>query len=156
MVQQINRRWKFPPISINSYRAHRSKQLSGTRLICGCRCVRMRPPLSLFAESENGIPIASSQVTIDPATTEVVRWEPYSSLSLGRRLRTWARTTHTGEAGRLPGQIIACIASLGGGLLVWTGLRLRGGVFARGDCVRELMNLFTRALNWRKRARSKK
>ena len=69
-------------------------------------------------------PIASSQVTIDPATTEVVRWEPYSSLSLGRRLRTWARTTHTGEAGRLPGQIIACIASLGGGLLVWTGLSL--------------------------------
>ncbi|HKS40090.1 MAG TPA: PepSY-associated TM helix domain-containing protein, partial [Blastocatellia bacterium] len=50
-------------------------------------------------------PIASSQVTIDPATTEVVRSEPYASLSLGRRLRTWARTTHTGEAGRLPGQI---------------------------------------------------
>ena len=69
-------------------------------------------------------PIASSQVTIDPATTEVVRSEPYSSLSLGRRLRIWARTTHTGEAGRLPGQIIACIASLGGGLLVWTGLSL--------------------------------
>jgi uncharacterized iron-regulated membrane protein len=69
-------------------------------------------------------PIASSQLTLDPATAEVVRWEPYSSLSLGRRLRTWARTTHTGEAGRLPGQIIACIASLGGCLLVWTGLAL--------------------------------
>lgn len=69
-------------------------------------------------------PIASTQVTIDPATAEVVRSEPYSSLSLGRRLRIWARTTHTGEAGRLPGQIIACIASLGGGLLVWTGLAL--------------------------------
>ena len=69
-------------------------------------------------------PIASSQVIVDPATTEVVRSEPYASLSLGRRLRTWARTTHTGEAGRLPGQIIACVASLGGGLLVWTGLSL--------------------------------
>lgn len=69
-------------------------------------------------------PIASSQLTLDPATTEVVRWEPYASLSLGRRLRSWVRTTHTGEAGRLPGQIIACIASLGGALLVWTGLAL--------------------------------
>ncbi|MGA9767631.1 MAG: PepSY-associated TM helix domain-containing protein [Blastocatellia bacterium] len=83
-------------------------------------------------------PIASSQVTIDPATTEVVKWEPYSSLSLGRRLRTWARTTHTGEAGRLPGQIIACIASLGGGLLVWTGLALA----------------WRRFRAWRQRARS--
>ena len=69
-------------------------------------------------------PIASSQLTLDPATAEVVRWEPYASLSLGRRLRLWVRTTHTGEAGRLPGQIIACIASLGGALLVWTGLAL--------------------------------
>jgi hypothetical protein len=32
---------------------------------------------------------------------------------------------------------------------------LRGGVFARGACVREPAKLFTRALNWQKKARSK-
>jgi uncharacterized iron-regulated membrane protein len=69
-------------------------------------------------------PMASSQLTLDPATAEVVRWESYTSLSPGRRLRSWARFTHTGETGRLPGQIIACLASLGGALLVWTGLSL--------------------------------
>lgn len=79
-----------------------------------------------FTIRESGMwnPMASSQLTLDPATAEVVRWEPYTGLSLGRRLRSWARFTHTGETGRLPGQIIACLASLGGALLVWTGLSL--------------------------------
>lgn len=88
---------------------------------------------AIFAIEERGSlnPKARSQLTVDPATAEVIRWEPYATLSPGRRLRSWARSTHTGEAGRLPGQIIACVASLGGGLLVCTGLslavrRLRG------------------------------
>ena len=50
--------------------------------------------------------------------------EPYESQSLGRRLRSWARWLHTGEAGGLPGQTVAAMASAGGALLVWTGLSM--------------------------------
>jgi uncharacterized iron-regulated membrane protein len=69
-------------------------------------------------------PIATSQLTLNPETGEVVKSEPYEGLSLGRRLRSWTRTIHTGEAGGLPGQFIAFFASIGGGLLVCTGLSL--------------------------------
>lgn len=87
--------------------------------------VRPGAPVSFnIREGGQWNPIASSQLTLAPQTAEVVRWEPYSGLSAGRRLRSWVRSTHTGEAGRLPGQIIAGLASLGGGLLVYTGFAL--------------------------------
>ena len=60
-----------------------------------------------------GRPDLRSQLTLDPATGEIVRWEPFSSYNRGRQLRAWARFTHTGEAGGLPGQTIAVIASAG-------------------------------------------
>jgi uncharacterized iron-regulated membrane protein len=72
-----------------------------------------------------------SQLTLSRATGEVVGRQDYQSLSAGRRVRLWLRFLHTGEAGGLPGQTIAGIASAGGAVLVWTGLmmalrRLRG------------------------------
>ena len=36
----------------------------------------------------------------------------------------WLRFLHTGEALGWPGQLVAGIASLGGVMLVWTGLAL--------------------------------
>ncbi|HEY1265105.1 MAG TPA: PepSY domain-containing protein, partial [Terriglobales bacterium] len=57
-------------------------------------------------------------------TGEVIRAEPFSSYNLGRRLRTWGRFLHTGEAGGIAGQTIAAIASAGAALLVWTGISL--------------------------------
>jgi uncharacterized iron-regulated membrane protein len=69
-------------------------------------------------------PIPRSQLTLDPATAEVVKWEPYASANLGRKLRMWARYLHTGEAAGVAGQLVAGIASAGGTLLVWTGLAL--------------------------------
>lgn len=69
-------------------------------------------------------PIGRSQLTLNQTTAEVVRWEPYVEYSLGRKLRLWVRTAHTGEAAGLPGQIVACVASLGGAFLVWTGIAL--------------------------------
>jgi uncharacterized iron-regulated membrane protein len=57
---------------------------------------------------------------------------------MGRRLRAWVRPLHTGEAGGLPGQTIALVASAGGGVLVWTGLALA----------------WRRFRTWRRRARS--
>ena len=43
-------------------------------------------------------PDQRSQLTLDRRTAEVVRFEPYESQSLGRRIRTWMRFIHTGEA----------------------------------------------------------
>jgi uncharacterized iron-regulated membrane protein len=69
-------------------------------------------------------PDKRSQLTLDPRNGEVVRFEPYSSQSRGRRVRTWMRFLHTGEALGFVGQGIAGIASTGAAVLVWTGLAL--------------------------------
>ncbi len=71
-----------------------------------------------------GRPDLRSHLTLDRATGEIVRWEAFSSYNSGRRLRAWARFTHTGEAGGLLGQTIAVMASAGAALLVVTGLSL--------------------------------
>ncbi len=86
-----------------------------------------RPGMPVTFAIEEGAswnPIARSQLTLDPKTTEVTKWEPYAGLNAGRQLRSWVRSTHTGESGGIIGQIIACLASLGGAMLVWTGLSL--------------------------------
>ncbi|HYG61641.1 MAG TPA: PepSY-associated TM helix domain-containing protein [Thermoanaerobaculia bacterium] len=71
-----------------------------------------------------GRPDLRSQLTLDRARGEVVTWEPFASQSLGRRLRTWTRWIHTGEAGGVLGQTLAGIASAAGAVLVWTGFAL--------------------------------
>jgi uncharacterized iron-regulated membrane protein len=87
--------------------------------------LRADAPVS-FSIREGGKlnPLATSTLTLNPVNAEVVKSESYAELSLGRRLRSWVRATHTGEAGRLPGQIIALAASLGGCVLVYTGIML--------------------------------
>jgi uncharacterized iron-regulated membrane protein len=67
---------------------------------------------------------ARSQLTLDAATAEVVRWEPYADSSRGQKWRGWIRFGHTGELGGVVGQFLAGGASLGGVVLVWTGLAL--------------------------------
>jgi uncharacterized iron-regulated membrane protein len=71
-----------------------------------------------------GRPDLRSQLTLDPKTGEVVRWEPFASFNLGRQLRTWARFVHTGEAGGALGQTIAGLASAGAAVLICTGFAL--------------------------------
>ncbi|HJX29858.1 MAG TPA: PepSY-associated TM helix domain-containing protein, partial [Thermoanaerobaculia bacterium] len=71
-----------------------------------------------------GRPDLRSQLTLDRASGEVVKWEPFASQSLGRRLRTWTRWVHTGEAGGFLGQTLAGITSAAGAVLVWTGFAL--------------------------------
>jgi uncharacterized iron-regulated membrane protein len=67
---------------------------------------------------------ARSQLTVDVATANVSKWEPYEASSRGQKWRGWVRFGHTGELGGLPGQIAAGLASAGGAMLVWTGLTL--------------------------------
>jgi uncharacterized iron-regulated membrane protein/flavodoxin len=69
-------------------------------------------------------PFQRSQLTLSRATGDVMKWEPYASNSTGRKLRTWVRALHTGEAFGFAGQTVAGLASLGGCFLVWTGLAM--------------------------------
>lgn len=71
-----------------------------------------------------GQPQKRGQLVLDRATSDVVRWEPFSSYTRGRQLRSILRFAHTGEVVGVPGQTIAALVSLGGAFLVFTGLAL--------------------------------
>lgn len=75
-------------------------------------------------EGDGGQPQKRAQLTLDRKSGEVVRWEPFSSLTKGRQLRSFLRFAHTGEVAGIIGQTIAGLASLGGVFLVYTGLAL--------------------------------
>lgn len=83
-----------------------------------------KPPFMLTVDSGNGgRPDLRSELVINRSGS-VVRATHFASYSLGRRLRSWVRFSHTGEAGGLVGQTIAGLASAGGVLLVFSGLAL--------------------------------
>jgi len=71
-----------------------------------------------------GQPQKRAQLVLDRATGEVVRWEPFSSYTRGRQLRSILRFAHTGEVAGIIGQTIAGLVSTGGAMLVFTGLAL--------------------------------
>lgn len=71
-----------------------------------------------------GQPQKRAQLVLDRTTGEVVRWEPFSSYSRGRQLRSILRFAHTGEVLGIAGQTIAGVVSIGGAVLVLTGLGL--------------------------------
>jgi uncharacterized iron-regulated membrane protein len=73
---------------------------------------------------DGGQPHLRAQLTLDRKSGEVVRWEPFSSYTTGRKLRSFLRFAHTGEAAGIVGQTVAGLASAGGAVLVWTGLAL--------------------------------
>jgi uncharacterized iron-regulated membrane protein len=80
---------------------------------------------------DGGQPHKRATLTLDHRTGTVVRWEPFSSQTSGRRARTWLRFAHTGEVYGLPGQTIAGLVTAGGAVLVWTGLALALRRFTR-------------------------
>jgi len=82
------------------------------------------PVTFLIQEPVGWHPSPRSQLVLDPATADIVKWEPFAGQNVGRRLRAWVRPLHTGEAAGLVGQTIAFLASAGGTMLVWTGLAL--------------------------------
>lgn len=75
-------------------------------------------------QGTGGEPQKRAQLTLDRVSGETVRYEPFSKLSPGRKLRSVLRFAHTGEVGGLIGQTIAGIASAAGAVLVWTGFAL--------------------------------
>lgn len=75
-------------------------------------------------QGNGGQPHKRAQLTLNKKSGDVVRWEPFSSYTPGRKTRTLLRFAHTGEAAGVAGQTIAGLASAGGAVLVWTGLAL--------------------------------
>lgn len=105
------------PQSIESLIAKGEAQFPGWRSI-SIRLPQPEATLLLTVDRGNGgQPGKRTQVLLDRSTGAVLSQEAATS-------RIWNRFIHTGEAAGLAGQIVAAIASLGGALLVWTGLSL--------------------------------
>jgi uncharacterized iron-regulated membrane protein len=82
-------------------------------------------PLTFNIDRGNGgQPQKRAQLVLDRATNSVVRWEPFSTYTRGRQLRSILRFAHTGEVIGVAGQTIAALVSTGGAVLVITGLAL--------------------------------
>jgi uncharacterized iron-regulated membrane protein len=109
------------------------------RKVAGWRSITLRLPEEADApmtftilKGSRARPDLRAQLTLDRQTREVVKWEPYSRQSSGRRARSWLRWLHTGEAGGFLGQTLAALASAGATVLVWTGLAMAWRRFFSG------------------------
>jgi len=71
-----------------------------------------------------GQPQSRSTLTLNRETGRETKFEEFSSLSPGRRLRSILRFAHTGEVLGVIGQTIAGLLSLGALLLAYTGIAL--------------------------------
>ncbi|HEX2252530.1 MAG TPA: PepSY-associated TM helix domain-containing protein [Thermoanaerobaculia bacterium] len=76
------------------------------------------------ARGGRGRPDLRERLVVDPRTARVVDTETFADQSRGRRVRSWLRWIHTGEAGGVAGQTIAAVASAAAVVLVWTGIAL--------------------------------
>lgn len=99
--------------------------------VAGWQTISLRLPNSsetsatfTIDSGNGGQPQKRAQLTLDRTNGDVRKWEPFSSYTTGRRLRSLLRFAHTGEVAGVAGQTIAGIVSAGGALLVWTGLAL--------------------------------
>ena len=82
------------------------------------------PVVITVDEGYGGQPQLRHTMTFDRGSAGLVKDETFDDLSAGRRARSWLRFAHTGEFYGLAGQTIAGLASLGGVVLVYTGLAL--------------------------------
>jgi uncharacterized iron-regulated membrane protein len=81
-------------------------------------------PTVTIDAGNGGRPDLRGQLVFPRESPDVVSWERFESQSPGRRLRTWARFLHTGEAGGLVGLTVAAVAATGAILIVCTGLSM--------------------------------
>jgi uncharacterized iron-regulated membrane protein len=113
------------PASLDAAWARAEQQVAGWRSI-SVRIPGAAAETAAFTIDRGtaGQPQKRGTLTLNTRTAEVVKWEPFASLSTGRKLRSYLRFGHTGEVWGLAGQTIAGLASLGGAVLVYTGLAL--------------------------------
>jgi uncharacterized iron-regulated membrane protein len=82
-------------------------------------------PVTFALDTGNGArPDKRSQLMIDPRDAHLVEHKTYASQKSEQKARAWLRWIHTGEAGGIPGQFIAALASAAAVVLVWTGIAL--------------------------------
>jgi len=112
--------WDFG--QIDTLWDHAEQQVPGWQTISLRVPTNRAPAVFTIDQGDGGHPNERSQLTLDWRTGATLRWEPFSSYNEGRRLRSWVRFSHTGEAGGIAGQTIAALAVSGVCILVPTGL----------------------------------
>jgi uncharacterized iron-regulated membrane protein len=111
--------------NLNSTWLRAEQQVSDWRSITMQLPASSSPQLTFNIDSgTGGQPQKRAQLVLDRTNGNVVRWEPFSSYTRGRQLRSILRFAHTGEVAGIFGQTIAGIVSTGGAVLVFTGLAL--------------------------------
>jgi uncharacterized iron-regulated membrane protein len=91
--------------------------------------IQVSPPKGTTAQfavssSHRGRPDLRRQVTVDLTTSAITKNEGMESQTTGRKVRTFARWIHTGEALGWFGQLVMGLAALSAIILVWTGFAL--------------------------------
>jgi uncharacterized iron-regulated membrane protein len=71
-----------------------------------------------------GRPDLRAQLTVAAGSGQVVKHGRFAEQDRGRRVRSWMRWLHTGEAGGLPGQAVGALACAAVLVLGWTGYAL--------------------------------
>jgi uncharacterized iron-regulated membrane protein len=114
-----------PVAGIDALLARAEQQVAGWRTISfRLPAAAESPVVFTIDRGTGGEPQKRGTLTLNRPAAGIVRWEPFESLSQGRRLRTWLRFAHTGEVYGLVGQTIAGVVSFGGAVLMYTGLAL--------------------------------
>ena len=114
-----------PVTNVDSAWAIAEQQVTDWRSISLQLPTSAAAPLTFNIDSgTGGQPQKRAQLVLDRATNNVVRWEPFSTYTRGRQLRSILRFAHTGEVVGVVGQTIAGLVSAGGAVLVVTGLAL--------------------------------
>lgn len=82
------------------------------------------PFTAIVRETGSWPKTATTTLTLDPVSGNILSRNGYADLSPARRIRSWTRFLHTGQAVGWPGQLVAGLACLGGCFLVYTGFAL--------------------------------
>lgn len=91
------------------------------------------PPVTVVVREAGAWPrTATTTLAVDPFTAEIMHREAFADLSTGRRLRSWTRFLHTGQALGWTGQLVAALGCIGGLFLVYTGVALAWRRFVPG------------------------
>ncbi len=83
-----------------------------------------QPYSATLKADDEGPAFVPAQIVLHPFTGEVLSRSGYAEQTTGRKIRTWLRYLHTGQAFGGFGQLIAGLACLGGCVLVYTGFAL--------------------------------
>lgn len=120
-----NNKTAAPAINLDQLWARAEQQTTGWRTISLRVPASPEAPTVFTIDSgTGGEPHKRATLTLNAKTGEVMRWEPFSSFTKGRRLRSILRFAHTGEVAGIAGQTIAGLVSLGACFLAYTGLAL--------------------------------